>query len=113
VPNWSYLIDKAIGNIKKIFSSKHEVGKQIGETAAGMALKSIVSHIIVGATTVKVSETERIYIQSDGTINHTGPGYLVAIIYDGHDGNQYKHTVDNWYVWDGQDWSVSRQRIRT
>jgi hypothetical protein len=111
--NWESIISKAIANIKKIFSNKHEVGKQIGETAASMAVGQVVRAVYVGVTTVKVTEQERIYIDNQGSINHQS-GHLVAVIYEDENGNHYKHTADNWYSWNGADWSVVPSgRIRT
>lgn len=111
--NWEAMIAKAIANIQKIFSNKHEVGKQIGETAASMVLGQVVTTVVVNLNTVKVTEDERIYIDNRGSINHSS-GHLVAIIYKDSDGHRYKHTVDRWYVWNGSDWlSVPAGNIRT
>jgi len=98
------IVSRAIANIKKIFENKHEFGKQIGETAASMALREVVRHIVVSRSQVGVTEVERVYIDQNGSINHQS-GYLVAVIYEGDDRNYYKHTADRWYVWNGQDWT--------
>jgi hypothetical protein len=52
-----------------------------------------------------VTEIDRIYIDNEGSINHDGRGHCVAVIYEGENGKHYKHTIDRWYVWDGQDWA--------
>lgn len=98
------IMQRAIANMQKIFRNRHKIGKKIGETAAEMALKEIVKYVMVNGRRIDLTEVDRIYIDHDGSINHDGHGHCVAVIYEGSDGNHYKHTADRWYSWDGQDW---------
>ncbi len=96
----SRIIMKAIDNVVKIFGSKRNLGKQAGETAAIILRESV----IVGGANVAITKVREIFIDQNGNVKDQGPGTVVAIIYEGGDGNYYKEADGKMYAWNGNDW---------
>lgn len=92
---------KAIENVVKIFGSKRNLGKQAGETAAIVLREAV----IVGGTNIALTKVKEIFIDQNGNVKDQPPGKVVAIMYQGDDGNYYKEADGKMYVWDGSDWT--------
>jgi hypothetical protein len=94
------IVMKAIENVVKIFGSKRNLGKQVGETAAIVFREAV----IVGGARVALTKVKEIFIDQNGNVKDQGPGTVVAIMYQGDDGNYYKEADNKMYAWNGSEW---------
>lgn len=100
------IIQRAIENIIKIFGSKKEFGKQVGETITSLAVISPVTYFFLGKDRkILLTEVQRIYLNKNGELNTREQGHIVAIVYQGSDNIYYKHANDRWFKWNGNDWA--------
>lgn len=94
------LIQKALDNVAKMLSSKREIGKQFGETAAIIFR----DYVIIKGAKITLSKISDIHLSRTGSVNNSGEGIHIGKITQGSDGNFYKEVDDKIYIWNGSDW---------
>jgi len=111
-PNFRQALAKAIAKIEEMLPSRGKRGEALGSTLAPYAVTTVFRKL-----RQKHEETELRHIQEVHAhhntrgevlkVNLDGDGVRVANIYQGSDGNFYKHAADgNWYCWEEkyQEW---------
>ena len=105
------IIEEAIEEVAKIFRSKKSLGKQVGETLAGVAIVGSIVKAVSGNQQEKVILTpvQEIYANGNQLIAYEpgsrAQGIMVAIIYEGSDNSYYKNVDGRWLTWNGSQWA--------